>query len=152
MLRLIAFGLLGLPIAEILAFAGVAALIGLLWALALVLASVLAGIILLRWQFRAHSVRLRSADGRFQFTAANLDAPGIPVTLAAILFIIPGFLTDIAALAMLVPTARRWLGALLTGRARNRTRGPSVVDLDPDQWRRERDPALPDDRERRPRG
>jgi UPF0716 protein FxsA len=152
LVKWIVVGLLSLPLAEIVAFVAVAALIGPALALVFVLATSLAGFALLRLHLKSNSVRLRTADGRIQFTAASFDSPGLPVTVAAILLIIPGFLTDVLALALLVPETRRRLAAVLSGgRYRGAKRGPAVVDLDPGEWRRERDPVLQDDREGRER-
>ena len=60
--------------------------------------------------------------------------------LAGILLLIPGFITDIVALALLVGLLRR----AFVGAAPRQEDG--VVDLAPEQWRQVPDPSLPDHR------
>ena len=74
------------------------------------------------------------------------DSSGFLILLAGILLLIPGFITDVVGLLLLIAPLRRALGAAF-GRGTPPTRGDGVVDLAPEQWRRVPDPALPDRRE-----
>lgn len=138
--------LLALPLAELAAFIAVAATIGFAWALALVLAGSLAGALVLRHAGGSHIARVRVALGEGSFTALQADSSGFLVLLAGILLLIPGFITDIAGLLLLVAPLRQALGAWLRGGAPP-PRRDGVVDLEPEQWRRVPDPALPDRRD-----
>ena len=138
--------LLALPFLELVVFVVVAEAIGFAWALTLVLASSLAGMLVLRHAGGSHIARVRVALGEGRFTALQADSSGFLILLAGILLVIPGFITDIAGLLLLVAPLRQALGAALRRGAAPR-RGDGVVDLGPEQWRRVGDPALPDRRE-----
>ena len=75
--------------------------------------------------------------------------------LAAILLLIPGFITDVIGLLLLIAPLRRLLGALLLKAftAGSPPRRDGVVDLDPDEWRQVSDKVpdakLRDERDRR---
>ena len=137
--------LLALPLAELAAFIAVAATIGFAWALALVLAGSLAGALVLRHAGGNHIARVRVALSDGGVTALQADSSGFLVLLAGILLLIPGFITDLAGLLLLVAPLRQALGAWLRGGAPP-PRRDGVVDLEPEQWRRMGDPALPDRR------
>jgi UPF0716 protein FxsA len=129
---------LTLPFAELAAFVAVAATIGFAWALLLVLATSLAGGLVLRHAGGNHIARMRVALGGGNISALQADGTGSLVLLAGFLLLIPGFITDaIGALLLLAP-----LGAALR-------RGPparsadGVLDLEPEQWHRVPDPSLP---------
>ena len=137
------FALLMLPIAELAAFIAVAATIGFALALALVLAGSFAGALILRHAGGNHIARMRVAMGPGGFTALQADSAGIFTLLAGILLLIPGFITDAAAILVLIAPLRRALSATVR---RGRPRPPAqdgVVDLEPEQWRRVPNPALP---------
>ena len=138
--------LLALPLAELTAFIAVAATIGFAWALALILAGSLAGALVLRHAGGNHIARVRVALSDGGVTALQADSSGFLVLLAGILLLIPGFITDIAGLLLLVAPLRQALGAWLRGDAPP-PRRDGVVDLEPEQWRRVPDPALPDRRD-----
>jgi UPF0716 protein FxsA len=138
--------LLALPLAELAAFIAVAATIGFAWALLLVLAGSLLGALVLRHAGGNHIARVRVALGDGGVTALQADSSGFLVLLAGILLLIPGFITDIAGLLLLVAPLRQALGAWLRGGA-SPPRRDGVVDLEPEQWRRVGDPALPDRRD-----
>ena len=70
---------------------------------------------------------------------------------AAILLLIPGFITDAIGLLLLIAPLRRALGAMLL-KAFTSSRTPQrdgVVDLDPEEWRQVPDAQIRDNRERR---
>ena len=114
--------LLALPLAEIATFILVGGAIGVLPTIGLVLLAGFGGIALIRWQ------GLQTL-GRLQ---ASLDAGGDPtgplahgalLAIAGILLVIPGFLTDIAALLLLIPAVRTAL--IRRGAARTTVRVPT---------------------------
>ncbi len=138
--------LLALPLAELAAFIAVAATIGVAWALALILVGSLTGALILRHAGGSHIARVRAAMSQGlsegSYTALQADSSGVLILLAGILLLIPGFITDILGLSLLIAPLRRalagWLGV---GTPPHRRDG--IVDLDPEQWRRIPDPALP---------
>jgi UPF0716 protein FxsA len=138
--------LLALPLMELAVFIAVAASIGFSWTLSLVLAGSLAGALILRHAGGSHIARIRVALADGGMTAVQADSSGFLILLAGILLLIPGFITDILGLLLLIGPLRRALGAAL-GRGPPRPRADGVVDLEPEQWRRVPDPALPDRRD-----
>ena len=83
---------------------------------------------------------MRVALGASNFTSLQADGAGSLTLLAGILLLIPGFITDAAALLLLVAPLRRALAAALR---RGPPRADGVVDLEPEQWHQVPDPALP---------
>ena len=75
------------------------------------------------------------------FTALQADGAGTLTLLAGILLLIPGFITDVLGLLLLLAPLRRALGALLGLKAAP-PRADGVVDLEPEQWHQVPDPAL----------
>jgi UPF0716 protein FxsA len=138
--------LLALPIMELVAFIAVAEIIGFLWALALMAATTMAGAMVLRHAGGNHIARVRVAMGDGGFTALQADSAGTLTLLAGILLLIPGFITDILGLLLLLAPLRRVLGALL-GLKSQPTRADGVVDLEPEQWHQVPDAALTDRRD-----
>jgi UPF0716 protein FxsA len=131
--------LLALPLAELAVFIAVASQIGFAWALMLVLASSLAGGFLLRHASGSHIARVRGALAQGSFTALQADSRGGVILLAGILLLIPGFITDVIGFLLLADSLIRPGPPL--------ARADGVVDLEPEQWQRVPDPALPDRRE-----
>lgn len=145
-LILILIGLFVLvPAAEIATFIVVGEAIGILPTILLTFAMAIAGAALMRRQGLKTLARLR----------AELDAGRIPgetlghgamIMLAGALLLVPGFLSDIIGLLLFLPPVRRlvWAvmsrGMVVTGMAGDRSgprgRGPQVVDLEPDAYRR----------------
>jgi UPF0716 protein FxsA len=138
--------LLALPFMELAVFIAVAGSIGFLWALALLLATSVGGAMVLRHAGGNHIARVRVAMGEGGFTALQADSAGSLTLLAGILLLIPGFITDILGLLLLLAPLRRALGALF-GSPSKPTRADGVVDLEPEQWRQLPDAALPDRRD-----
>jgi UPF0716 protein FxsA len=111
--------LIVVPLLEIAAFIGVSYLVGLLWALLLVLlTSAAGGLLVARTGSRAfRALRASLAQGR---------PPGPEVTDGALLFagslliLFPGFLTDLAGALLLVPIVRRLSAGLASRLARGR--------------------------------
>ena len=126
--------LLVLPLMELAAFIAVSAFIGFGWALGLVLAGSLAGLLILR-----HVERLRVALDHGNFTVLRADSSGGPTLLAGILPLVPGFITDLLALLLLLPSLRRAATTIFdTDAARRHSDG--VIDLAPEQWHQIQDP------------
>jgi UPF0716 protein FxsA len=137
---------LALPVMELAAFIAVAAQIGVLPALALIAAGSFAGMLILRHAGGNHIARVRCALGEGSFTALQADSTGGLVLLAGILLLIPGFITDILGLLLLVPPLRQALGVAF-GRGEPAPRADGVVDLPPEQWHHVPDQQLPDRRD-----
>ncbi|HEY7231866.1 MAG TPA: FxsA family protein [Pseudolabrys sp.] len=130
---------LALPILELVAFVSVAATIGFGWALSLILAGSFGGAFLLRHAGRGHVARIRVARDHGSFTALQTDTSGGLSLLAGILLLIPGFITDIVALLLLIKLWHRTFVA-------TPPRENGVVDLAPEQWHQVPDASLPDRR------
>ena len=131
---------LALPVLELLAFGAVAAAIGFGWALILLLAGSFAGAVVLRHAGGNHVARMRVAMAEGSISSLAADATGSLVILAGILLLIPGFITDVAGLGLL-------LAALFRPRRTPPRRADGVVDLEPEQWHRVPEPALRDERD-----
>ncbi|WP_331372669.1 FxsA family protein [Sinorhizobium chiapasense] len=145
--------ILGLPLAEIASFVIVGREVGLLMTLLLVFLSGAVGIALLRIQgfevFRRvqESARAGRDPGREVLEGAL-------VFVAAILLIVPGFISDIIGLILFLPPVRRAIATFLQTRmtivtagtgfyrsgpgGREGRAGPRVIDLDEDEFSREK--------------
>ena len=139
-------GVLALPLMEVAVFIAAAAAFGFFQALGLLILGCVAGVVVLRHAGGNHIARVRIAmsQGLNQstFTALQADNTGGLILLAGILLVIPGFITDaVGLLVLLVPLWRALNGALGRGAPPARTDG--IVDLEPEQWHRVDDPALP---------
>ena len=134
------------PLAELAAFAAVAVAIGFFQALGLLILGTVAGVMVLRHAGGNHIARVRMAmsEGlnRNGFTALQADSTGGFILFAGILLVIPGFITDALGLLVLLVLLWRALNGRL-GRGVPPQRANGVVDLEPEQWRRVDDPALP---------
>jgi len=133
---------LALPILELAVFIAVSAIVGFGWALSLLLAGSLTGVLILRHLGGAHITRMRVVLEQGIFTALQADNRGSQVIFAGILLLIPGFITDIVALVLLIAPLRRALSAIASGVAP--ARDDDVVDLTPGQWHQLPDPSLQD--------
>ena len=140
-----------LPFMELAAFIAVAGIDRLSWALALMAAASMAGALVLRHAGGNHIARVRVALGEGSFTALQADGTGALTLLAGILLLIPGFITDVLGLLLLIAPLRQALGALF-GVESPPARADGVVDLPPEQWHRVPDAATArrrdDERER----
>jgi UPF0716 protein FxsA len=150
--RFILFGFIALPLLEIAVFIAVGSAIGLLPTLGLVILAAILGGLLLRQQGLGAISRIRnnvnqgSVPGRAMFDATLLG-------VAAVLLMIPGFLSDIVAILLFIPAVR---GLIFTQLAKRvtvvdtttsyhtvdpthdfRSETPRVIDLDKDDWRKD---------------
>lgn len=136
--------LLALPFIEIAGFVLVGEEIGVLATLALVIASGVAGAVLLRIQGFGVMTRIRNEVDAGRDPSAEV-AKGVMVLVASILLIIPGFFTDIVGLLLFLPPVREFAWRLLKRRVivsstrfggfsgPGRARG-STIDLDADEY------------------
>jgi UPF0716 protein FxsA len=124
-------------LAEIAGFILVGKAIGVLATLGLVLVGMVAGVALLRHQGLA-TLRKVQADIAAERVPARPLAEGAVQAFAALLLIVPGFLTDLVAIALFVPAVREALWRSIRRRASVRSEpgsGPpypraAVIDLD----------------------
>ena len=145
----ILIGCLALPLLEIAAFWLVAAKIGFFSAFFLLMAGSVAGVAILSWlgrRFLTHVVRSLNDTNR-----ADIEAkPGSVMTgVGALLLAIPGFITDVIGIALMLPPVQRWLTAAVPVRAK---RADGVIELEDGEWRRMPDRRIsPDNNQEPPR-
>lgn len=149
MARFFIFGLIALPIIEIAIFIKVGQTIGLLPTLALIIGAALLGGLLLRQQGLSVLTQLRSNVNSGRMPARSI-ADAMMIGVAALLLVLPGFLSDFVALALLLPPVRGWMYRALASRVTvvdtagfhpsSRRAGPrlgdeGMIDLDEDDYR-----------------
>src|SRR4051794_41681244 len=105
--------LLALPLAEIVVFVLVATAIGFGWAALAIVAGSMTGALMLRHGGGSHVARMRVVLGPERLSALETDSAGTMYVLAAILLLIPGFITDVIGVLLLVKPLRRALGILI---------------------------------------
>ena len=137
---------------ELIAFAVVAKVVGVAGAILIGLATSLVGFSLLKRAGASAMLKLRAAlEGRGPSLSEDAASEVLDGTLAAagaLALILPGFLSDIVGLTLVLPALRgqlaRWIGrgglAGLRPGGRKAHRGPAAIDLDPEEWRSS-DPA-----------
>jgi UPF0716 protein FxsA len=133
------FGLLMLPFVEIAVFIAVALKLGILAALALTILTSFAGMAVIRNAGSSDVQRVRTAFGERTISRTELDGRGFLTALGGFLLVIPGFVTDLLGLLLLLPPTQHAIGAALRRVVRRRegaSGNPEVVDLSPDQWQR----------------
>lgn len=139
--KVLLLAVLALPFLELATFVAVASMIGLGLALLLVVATSIAGAMLLRHAGGNHIARVRVAMAQGSFSTLTADSTGGIMLLAGILLLIPGFITDAVGLVLL-------LMPLFNGRRGPPPPADGVVDLEPEQWHQVPDPVLRDHRGR----
>ena len=135
MVKHIIVAILLLPIAEIAIFLLVAALIGFLGAFTLMIATTLAGVLVLRRAGRGRIAQFRVAVSDGEVTGVEANTGGFLTMLAGLLLVLPGFLTDLVGAALLIRPLRRWCGRTFkdwAGSRQDAQRG--VIDLAPTEW------------------
>jgi UPF0716 protein FxsA len=149
MVKWVLAGILVLPVAEIATFVVVGLLIGFGWAVLLLLAISAAGLVVLRQAGRGRLARFRKAVTAADAASLEANAAGFLDIAAGLLLLLPGFLTGLAGLALLIGPVRTRIaaavGALVRKADPNQRR---VVDLDPAEWRQLPDRDAPQDRHR----
>jgi UPF0716 protein FxsA len=143
MVKWIIAAILLLPLAEIAVFVAITTLVGLGWALALMLLTTLCGTLVLRRAGRRQMARFRVAVSDTGIAGIEADSGGFVTVLAGLLLFLPGFLTDLVGAALLIGAVRRGCGRALRSWLRNSQADRSVVDLAPEEWRKVPDPELP---------
>ena len=147
--------ILALPFIEIATFIVVGGKIGVLWTIALVVLSSIAGALLLRLQGFGAVNRIRNEVEAGRNPGREL-AHGAMIMLAALLLLIPGFVTDIIGLLLFIPpirdlawqflkrriTVRSSFSASFGGFAARRG-GDKTIDLDAEDFSRSPDPKSP---------
>ncbi|MBX5013279.1 FxsA family protein [Rhizobium lentis] len=148
-----------LPLGEIAGFVVVGRAIGLALTLALVMASFILGVVLLRRQ-GIGILRRMSSEGRNGVMPGRDLLKPVMTVIAALLLIIPGFLTDIVAILILLPPVREFIWRAIAKRFvvvnakggfsagpkpdfRDRNPNSKVVDLDEEDYHREPDRKSP---------
>ena len=149
MARFFVFGLIVLPIIEIAIFIKVGQIIGLLPTLGLIIGAALLGGLLLRQQGLSVLGQLRSNVNTGRLPGRTI-ADAMMIGVAALFLVLPGFLSDIVALALLLPPVRGWIYAALASRVTvvettgfrhegprggGRLGGEGTIDLDEDDYR-----------------
>jgi UPF0716 protein FxsA len=139
MMRALRFALPAYLLLEISVTLEVAAWLGAGRALLLLLLGMAGGIVVLRRQQLAILTRLCLAASSGEPPLPGL-LDGAMRAIAGILLMIPGYVSDAAALALLIPKSRRWLTHHLSGGLVDRPGAPIIIEGD---FRRVEDPALP---------
>lgn len=165
---IVPFFLLLWPLAEIAGFILVGKAIGVWATLALVIGTGVLGALLMRRQ-GMRLLRRVSAESRRGRTPGQALIHGAMIVVAGILLLLPGFLTDIIGLALLIPAVRAFIWAQIgrrvvvtrsgssagfrysnprdaggpTARTDGAEKGGPVVDLDEDDFHRNPDPSGP---------
>jgi UPF0716 protein FxsA len=143
LIKLVAMALLAWPAAEIVAFVLVATAVGFANALFLILLMSFAGLFVLR-HFSGDVARFRGA-GTTGVAAATLARPEMAPSVGGVLLLIPGFVTSVLGVMILLPITRRWLlvGCRRLFAAGRRPAQPEIIDLAPDEWQSLPGPKLP---------
>ncbi|WP_142849100.1 FxsA family protein [Telmatospirillum sp. J64-1] len=136
--------IIAVPVLEIAFFIRIAEEIGILTAVVAVIGAGLAGLVVLRYQGFATIGRLRASLERGETPVAPMF-DGLCLVIAGAFLLLPGFLTDIVGLLLLLPPVRGvlrgWAGrhlsvvATMTGArphpsGRQPPGGPVVIDAD----------------------
>jgi UPF0716 protein FxsA len=136
MAKWIVIGILALPAAEIALFILVAAKIGFLHAFGLLIATSVTGLIVLRHAGRAQMQRLRVAVTQSDIAELQAGGEAILTVLAGILLLLPGFITAVVGIMLLIAPVGRWIGRRMERFIRtSRSHQPAgVVDLGREEW------------------
>jgi UPF0716 protein FxsA len=130
------------PLLELYVLIEVGSEVGALTVIALLLAAAMAGGLLLRWQGLSLAQRARETLARGELPAVEM-LEGMLVVIAGVLLILPGFLSDIAAIALLLPWIRNSLLRRYAASrkpapdTREEPRRPQIIE---GEFRREDDP------------
>lgn len=144
--------LLLMPLAEIATFVLVGKAIGVLATLGLTLLAVFVGLALLRIQGAGVLQRLQK-ESRTNANPGREIVHGAMIVVAAMLLIIPGFLTDILGILLFVPLVRDFIWSFIGPRVTvqrsssfsyqgastetSRPKDGPIIDLDEDDFRRD---------------
>lgn len=146
----ITIALVALPLAELVVFLTVAMVIGVTAALALMVLTTLAGVLVLRHVGRTGIAQVRLAVADPAIADKRGGGSRLFLAVGGILLILPGFITDFVGALLLVAPVRQWLGATIrrwSFAPRDPPGRDAVVDLAPGEWRQVGDTPLPRPRE-----
>ena len=107
-------GVIALPILELVVLIKIGGLIGILPLLALLIGMAIAGGLVLRHQGLAVARRAMTQIARNEPPVQSM-IDGIGLTMAGVLFLVPGLISDVAGLVLLIPAVRRLLIGRLIG-------------------------------------
>lgn len=122
--------------AEFLALWLVVEILGWWDAIFLSLATSLLGVVVLRRLGAGAARSLRQAIEGAPLTNGRMF-DGLLTALGGLLLLLPGFVSDLAGLALAAPSLRQWIARRLGAKRVNPSRAGAVVDLSPDDWRAE---------------
>jgi UPF0716 protein FxsA len=148
-------GLLLLPLGEIAAFVLVAAILGVFPAFALLIAGSVTGALVLRHAGSGRLRRLKTAAKTGDIPDIRANSGSLLTVLGGLLLLLPGFLTGIVGILLLLPPVQRWIGRALGRMIERGTRAagrPAVVDLEREEWQQVPEPRLPHRRPQRGNG
>jgi UPF0716 protein FxsA len=151
-LKFITWGIVALPVAEIVAFALVAHMTSIATAILLLILVSLSGVLVLRRLGTAASRTASDARPRIASIWPGRFDPG--TALAGVLLVVPGFVTGILGFLVMVPLSRQWLLAALTRFfvRSAKPQSPDVIDLAPGDWQELPDEAPAAGKTRKRRG
>ena len=133
--RLVMLAILALPFVEIAGFVVIGGRIGVLATLAWVVLTGMLGLGLIRRQGLDALRRARAALRRGESPTAEL-ADAALVSLAGVLLLLPGFVTDAFGLVLALPPVRRRVVARMRARFRaGRRPGRPMIELDVHEYR-----------------
>ena len=145
-------GLLLLPLGEIAAFVLIAAIIGFIPAVALLIGMSVAGAWLLRHAGSGRLRALKTAAATGDIPAIQANSGSLLSVLGGILLLLPGFLSGILGLLLMLPPLQRWIRRAFRRTVARRTQPsgrPAIVDLERGEWQQVPEPRLPPERPRR---
>lgn len=116
---------IAVPLVEVAVFIKVAGLVGLAQTLLLAVAAGMAGLFLLKHQGLATARKAQDCLERGEVPVGPAF-DGLCLAAAGVFLLIPGFVGDFLALALLLPPVRAWLRGLLAGRLQVQG-GPVVI-------------------------
>jgi len=123
--------------AEVAVFLAVAAVIGGVQTLFLLIATSLLGLVVLQYPGRARIYRVHDAVTKDGISGLQAGGDAFLTVAAGFLLLLPGFMTDVLGLALLLPPVRGYIGGRFRRHMRTHpSRPPGVVDLERDQWDR----------------
>ena len=139
--RLLSFVVLSWPIGEVLSIVLVASWVGALWTILALVAGAAAGLYLLRTAGRAAFSTLRA--GEVRIVDLDMMQGSARLKVAGILLLVPGFMSDLGAAALLLWPRRPPRPGV------RRDAAGTVVELDTGDFRREPERRIGTDSERR---
>jgi len=140
--RFIIAAIVALPIIEIALFIVIGQAIGLLPTLLGIVLTAVAGGLVLRWQGMSVLRELQTRLSRGEMPARQMG-DAVLIGLGGVLLLLPGYLTDLIGLLLLLPPARQLIYRLLARHlkiveatsADYRTVDPGLIELDRREWR-----------------